>query len=103
MCADQSRLKFYTVAEVADLLQTCTKTIRRRIDDGAITVFRDGAILRVSDDALKEYLKSREIQAQERARRPEPIPRYERTAYPRDSRVRPLPPRVRKRKGQTGT
>lgn len=56
--------KYYTVEEVADLLQVSAKTIRRRIADGKISVFRDGRkFLRISEDALNEYLKSKEAAA----------------------------------------
>lgn len=64
-------VKWYTVDEVAEILSVSPKTIRRRISDGAIRVFRDGGkFLRISEEALDEYLKARE----QEATAPVPVP-----------------------------
>lgn len=52
--------RFYSVAQVAEHLQVSQKTIRRWIDDGELTVFRLGRLIRVSDQALQAYLQTKQ-------------------------------------------
>lgn len=46
----------YTVEQIADLLNCSTKTVRRRIEAGALRADRDGGMVRIS---TAEYLRYR--------------------------------------------
>ena len=48
--------RLLTVAEVARILRTSTKTVRRRIASGALPHVREGRLLRVLADDLDRYL-----------------------------------------------
>lgn len=61
------------LAEAARLLACSERTIRRRIDCGALPVFRDGRILRIRERDLRAYIAARTSGAetrQPRARSP---------------------------------
>ncbi len=45
-----------TVEETADVLNTSTKTIYRRIKTGELPAYRDGGILRIHPDDLARYI-----------------------------------------------
>ena len=51
--------RLLTVEEVADVLKSSIKTIRRRIDKGELAVFRDGRLIRVQPDDLRRYIAQR--------------------------------------------
>ena len=51
--ADLERL--LTVAEVAEVMGTCERTVRRRIDSGDLPALRDGRLLRVRPSDLRAY------------------------------------------------
>ena len=48
-----------TVEETADVLNTSTKTIYRRIKTGELPTYRDGSILRIHPDDLARYIAAR--------------------------------------------
>jgi excisionase family DNA binding protein len=48
-----------TVDEAAAQLAVSAKTVRRRIDDGQLPVFRSGRIVRVREDDLRRYVAQR--------------------------------------------
>lgn len=48
--------RLLTVEEVADVLRTSTKTVRRRISVGDLPCIRDGRLVRVLADDLERYL-----------------------------------------------
>ena len=51
---------YYTVKQVADKLQVSSKTIRRRIEDGSISIIRLGAkTIRIEESALNQYIDGR--------------------------------------------
>jgi excisionase family DNA binding protein len=45
-----------TLGEAAERLGCSTTTVRRRIREGALPVFRDGRLLRVRDGDLERYI-----------------------------------------------
>jgi excisionase family DNA binding protein len=47
--------RLLTVAEVAEDLNACERTIRRRIASGALPALRDGRLLRVRPSDLRCY------------------------------------------------
>jgi excisionase family DNA binding protein len=51
--------RLLTLAEAAQLVGCSTKTLRRRVASGALTVFRDGRLVRVPEEALAAYVRSR--------------------------------------------
>ena len=54
---------YYTVKQVADKLQVSSKTIRRRIEDGSISIIRLGAkTIRIEESALNQYIDGRKAQ-----------------------------------------
>lgn len=52
-------LRLLTLEQVAAVLGCSIRTVRRRVDAGAIPVYRDGRILRVSEPALEAYVRAR--------------------------------------------
>jgi excisionase family DNA binding protein len=49
---------FYSIAEFADDLGVCTKTVRRWIADGRLPVHRFGRLLRISATDRKAFISS---------------------------------------------
>jgi excisionase family DNA binding protein len=54
-----SLARLLKLPEVAEILSLSLKTLRRRIDAGALTVIRDGRILRVHPNDVERYIASR--------------------------------------------
>jgi len=52
-------LRLLTLGDVASALGCSVRTVRRRVDAGALPVFRDGRILRVPEAALAGYVQAR--------------------------------------------
>jgi excisionase family DNA binding protein len=48
--------RLLTVGEVAQRLAVSAKTVRRRIDDGEIAVFRSGRVVRVREEDFRRYV-----------------------------------------------
>lgn len=48
--------RFYTVAEIADLLEVSTRTVRRWIAGGDLRVHRFGRQVRVSESDLRAFV-----------------------------------------------
>lgn len=51
--------RLMTLEEVAETLNISLKTLRRRIEAGALPVIRDGRLLRVHPADLERYIASR--------------------------------------------
>ncbi len=51
--------RFYTVAEVADLLSVSTRSVRRWMERGDLLAHRFGRQIRISDLDLRAFLASR--------------------------------------------
>ena len=47
---------FLTIAEVADRLQVCTRTVRRWIESDALVVHRAGRVVRIAEGDLRVFL-----------------------------------------------
>jgi len=47
---------FYTVEMVAEILNVCSRTVRRHIKSGALTVYRFGRVVRVADSDLHDFI-----------------------------------------------
>jgi excisionase family DNA binding protein len=52
-------VRLFTLDEVCTVLGCSLKTLRRRIDDGALAVIRDGRLVRVHPDDLARYIRQR--------------------------------------------
>lgn len=52
---DSRDIRFFTVDQIAMRWQTSKKTVRRRIESGALTIHRFGSLIRVSYSDLIEY------------------------------------------------
>ena len=52
-------LPLLTIREASIYLRMSVKTLRRRIDDGDIPVFRDGRMLRIRYSDLNHYITVR--------------------------------------------
>lgn len=51
-------LEVYTLAEVAEMLNTSVSTVRREIQAGRLTAFRVGTRWRITDAALAAYVEA---------------------------------------------
>jgi excisionase family DNA binding protein len=49
-------LSFYTIAEVAEIVGVCTRTVRRWIDAGHLSAHRFGSAVRIAEDDLRAFL-----------------------------------------------
>ena len=49
-------MNFYTIAEVAELLDVCTRTVRRWIDDQLLIKHEFGATVRIAESDLKAFI-----------------------------------------------
>ena len=47
----------YTISQVAEYLAVSERTVRREIDDGRLAVVRVRRTVRVTDAALRDYLR----------------------------------------------
>lgn len=59
MMAPKTKPKFYTVQEMADILQLCQRTILRHIHAGYLPAHRVGHQYRISERALEDYLRAK--------------------------------------------
>jgi excisionase family DNA binding protein len=48
--------KFFTIQQVAELLEVSTRTVRRRIDAGLLVAHRSGWVVRIADHDLRAFL-----------------------------------------------
>ena len=55
------KLRFFSVPEIAEALSVSTKTVRRRIAEGALPCHRIGGVLRISEDDLASYVATRRL------------------------------------------
>ena len=51
--------RFLTIAEVAELLQVCTRTVRRWIKSGVLPAHRIGGVVRIAEADLLAFLALR--------------------------------------------
>lgn len=56
MSSEQRRVRFLTVAEVADVMRVSRMTVYRLVHSGEIPAVRVGHSYRVPQDALEQYL-----------------------------------------------
>lgn len=59
----EGRARFFTVAEVADLLRVSSMTVYRLIEAGDLRALRVGKSFRINTDDLDQFLGSRYTQA----------------------------------------
>jgi excisionase family DNA binding protein len=52
----RDRIKFFTIAEVAEMLRVATRTVRRRIASGELTAHRFGGAVRIAEGDLRAFL-----------------------------------------------
>jgi excisionase family DNA binding protein len=50
------RIQFFTIAETAEMLRVCTRTVRRWIAAGKLVAHRFGGSLRVAEPDLRAFL-----------------------------------------------
>jgi excisionase family DNA binding protein len=50
--------KFFTVLQIAEMLDVSTRTVRRWIESEALAVHRFGGVVRVAEADLKAFLAS---------------------------------------------
>jgi excisionase family DNA binding protein len=50
------RMKFFTIAEVAEIVEVATRTVRRWIKSGELSVHRFGTAVRVAEKDLKAFI-----------------------------------------------
>ena len=50
------RIKFFTIAEVAERLRVATRTVRRWIKAGDLVVHRVGGVVRIAEDDFRAFL-----------------------------------------------
>jgi excisionase family DNA binding protein len=48
--------KFFTVEEVADFLNVCTRTVRRWIERGELVAHRFGTAVRIAESDLRAFI-----------------------------------------------
>jgi len=51
--------RLLTIQDAAAAIGCSVKTLRRRIEDGALPVFRDGRLIRIHPDDLARFINSR--------------------------------------------
>ncbi len=49
-------MKFFTLGEVAEILNVCTRTVRRWIKSGELPVHRFGTAVRIAESDLKGFI-----------------------------------------------
>jgi excisionase family DNA binding protein len=62
MSSDQPRVRFLTVAEVADVMRVSKMTVYRLVHSGEMPAVRVGRSFRVPKDALDHYLETAYIE-----------------------------------------
>ena len=62
MSSDQPRVRFLTVAEVAEIMRVSKMTVYRLVHSGEMPAVRVGRSFRVPQDALDHYLKTAYIE-----------------------------------------
>ena len=62
MSSDQQRVRFLTVAEVADVMRVSKMTVYRLVHSGEMPAVRVGHSFRVPQDALEQYLATPHIE-----------------------------------------
>jgi excisionase family DNA binding protein len=62
MSSEQPRVRFLTVAEVAELMRVSKMTVYRLVHSGEMPAVRVGRSFRVPQDALDEYLRTASIE-----------------------------------------
>jgi len=63
MSSQQPRVRFLTVAEVADVMRISKMTVYRLVHSGEMPAVRVGHSYRVPQDALEQYLSTSHIEA----------------------------------------
>jgi excisionase family DNA binding protein len=63
MSSEQSRTRFLTVAEVADVMRVSKMTVYRLVHSGEMPAVRVGRSFRVPQDALEQFLATSWIEA----------------------------------------
>jgi excisionase family DNA binding protein len=51
-----AQIKFLTIAQVAEILQVATRTVRRRIAAGELVAHRSGGVVRIAEADLRAFL-----------------------------------------------
>ena len=62
MSSDQPRVRFLTVAEVAEIMRVSKMTVYRLVHSGEMPAVRVGRSFRVPQDALDRYLSTAYIE-----------------------------------------
>ena len=62
MSSDQPRVRFLTVAEVAEIMRVSKMTVYRLVHSGEMPAVRVGRSFRVPQDALDHYLATAYIE-----------------------------------------
>ena len=62
MSSDQPRVRFLTVAEVAEIMRVSKMTVYRLVHSGEMPAVRVGRSFRVPQDALDHYLSTAYIE-----------------------------------------
>jgi excisionase family DNA binding protein len=62
MSSEQPRVRFLTVAEVADVMRVSKMTVYRLVHSGEMPAVRVGRSFRVPQDALEQYLSTAYIE-----------------------------------------
>jgi excisionase family DNA binding protein len=52
----RSNFKFYSVAQIAERLSVCPKTVRRLISSGKLHTHKVGRVHRISEEDLSTYM-----------------------------------------------
>ena len=64
MSTQQPRVRFLTVAEVADVMRVSKMTVYRLVHSGEMSAVRVGRSYRVPQDALEQYLSTSYIEGE---------------------------------------
>jgi excisionase family DNA binding protein len=49
-------MRFFTIAEVAEILEVATRTVRRWIKSGDLVAHRFRGVVRIAEDDLRDFL-----------------------------------------------
>jgi excisionase family DNA binding protein len=49
-------IQFFTIAEVAEMLRVCTRTVRRWTDSRQLVAHRPGGVVRIAENDLRAFL-----------------------------------------------
>jgi excisionase family DNA binding protein len=89
--------KLYTVAETAEMLGVCAKTVRNKIRSGELGHVRIGRAIRIKLEHIDEYIdavEQRRTAHVDDSSVPQNVPH--RGLQPHQVEFRPIPPRSRK-------